>query len=271
FNLEPLTYDRYWRFAILPSNLDYEFCSQMETAPIQLREFEQVQNNYPIIFFEDGSDFAPHAVLSLLPKVNLALRNNAEWRKELYIPEEFRAYPFGIIDITEQHRNSKDFSDSFSLSLNAAEATSLLGIAPRNPMLISTQESNPLAHNLFLSDGSVTPYVTSVIKAQTDRKQEQIKTEAFCAALAAHGMLLKRSITLRFKDETQITLDGFYTASKTAFSKISSHTLERWKEQGYLELLEQHWDSLTKWNILMMLHERHLNRAIRNLRKPQKN
>ncbi|MGL4666413.1 MAG: SapC family protein, partial [Saezia sp.] len=81
FNLEPLTYDRYWRFAILPSNLDYEFCSQMETAPIQLREFEPVQNNYPIIFFEDGSDFAPHAVLSLLPKVNLALRNNAEWRK----------------------------------------------------------------------------------------------------------------------------------------------------------------------------------------------
>jgi len=270
FNLEPLTYDRYWRFAILPSNINYEFCREMETAPVQTYEFEQAQSNYPIVFFEEDGVFRSHVVLSLLPKVNLALRNSAEWRKELYIPEEFRSYPFGIIDVTQEHRNSADFLDSLSLSVSESQPTSLLGIAPRNPMLISTQDNNPLAHNLFLSDGSVTPYVDNIVRAQTELKQEQINTRAFTAALMAHGILVERSISLRFKDDTQITLDGFYTASKTTFSKISAHTLERWKEAGYLDLLDQHWNSLNKWNILMMLHERHLNRAIRNLRQPSK-
>lgn len=271
YNLEPLTYDRYWRFAILPSNINYEFCSQMETAPIQTYEFESAQNNYPIVFFEEDNEFRPHVVLSLLPKVNLALRNNTEWRKELYLPEEFRSYPFGIIDITEQQRGNASFADSFSLSFSDSQPTSLLGIAPRNPMLISTQENHPLSHNLFLSDGSVTPFVANIIRAQSELKKEQVTTYSFCAALAAHGMLVKRSITLSFKDETQITLDGFYTASKSTFSNLSEHTITRWKELGYLDLLELHWNSLSKWNVLMMLHERHLNRAIRNLRQSRKN
>ena len=270
FHLEPLTYDRYWRFAILPSNISYEFCSEMETAPVQTYEFEQARSNYPIVFFEEDGDFRPHVVLSLLPKVNLALRNNTEWRKELYVPEEFRSYPFGIIDVTQKHRNSADFLDSLSLTVSESQPTSLLGIAPRNPMLISSQESHQLAHNLFLSDGSVTPYVENIIRAQTELKQEQINTHAFTAALVAHGLLVKRSIDLSFRDETDITLDGFYTASKTTFKKISSHTLLRWKELGYLDLLDLHWGSLNKWHILTTLHERHLNRAIRSLRQTRK-
>lgn len=269
-SLEPLTYDRYWRFSIVPSNISYSFCQEMETAPINTIEFKHVNSNFPILFFQEDDNFAPHALLSLLPKVNLALRNNTQWRSELYLPDEFRSYPFGIIDVTQERRSHGDFADSFALTTSEEQPTALLGIAPRNPMLVSAQEKHALSHPLFLSDGSVTPYVESIIAAQAQRNTEKIGTQAFCTALAANGVLSKRSITLSFKDNTQLTLDGFFTVSKTAFNNISEHTLKRWKDLGYIELLEMHWNSLNKWNILMMLHERHINRAIRNLRQSQK-
>lgn len=269
-SLEPLTYDRYWRFSIVPSNISYAFCQEMETAPINTIEFKQANANFPILFFQEDDCFTPHALLSLLPKVNLALRNNTEWRNELYLPDEFRSYPFGIIDVSKERQSHGNFADSFSLTTSEGQPTALLGIAPRNSMLVSSQERHALSHPLFLSDGSATPYVQSIIAAQTQRNKEKVDTQAFCTALAANGILSKRSITLSFKDSTQLTLDGFFTVSKTGFKNISEHTLKRWKDLGYIDLLEMHWNSLNKWNILMMLHERHLNRAIRNLRQSQK-
>lgn len=260
--LEALTYDRFWRFGLLPAKKNYRFCSDMGSSILRTAEFKLAHKSFPIVFFQEDGDFTCHAILGLSPEINLAINHKNEWRNKFYIPNELQNYPFGLIEIEKESKGK--FVNSVSLFDNA-EQTTFLGIDSSAEMIVSMQDE-PLANQLFQSDGSITPYVEHVLNDFAELKQKQLDTASFISAIKANNLLVERTVKLHFKDGTTLSLNGFYTVSKTEFNKLSSVTVERWKDQGYIQLLENHWESQKMWPSLILLHERHLKSALKALR-----
>lgn len=260
--LEALTYDRFWRFGLSPAKKDYRFCSDMGSSLLRTAEFKLANKSFPIVFFHEDGDFTCHAILGLSPEINLAVNHKNEWRNKLYIPSELQNYPFGLIEIEKE--NKEKFVNSVSLFDNS-EQTTFLGIDSSAPMIVPMQEE-PLANPLFQSDGSITHFVEHVLNEFAELRQKQLDTASFISAIKANNLLVERTVRLHFKDGTTLSLNGFYTVSKTEFNKLSSVTVERWKDQGYIDLLEQHWESQKMWPSLILLHERRLKSALKALR-----
>lgn len=270
-DLSPLTYERYWRFGLLPSKLDYQFCKDQNTAPVRVSEFSEASRSFPIVFMNDKHHM-PHVALGLAPQINLALTHKYTWRNGLYLPKELQVYPFGLLNTNEDDEDEDLFADSLPIPHEENEPTkfrSLLAIDATSPMVVSIQ-SEPDATPLFNLDGSVTTIVTQTIATQTNIKRDQTKTESFISAIRANRLLTDKTFKLHFKDDTLLTVSGFSVISKTAFNQLSPTVIERWKELGYIDYIEQHWASLKKWTRLILLHERRMTRDLNALRLKRK-
>lgn len=264
---EPLTYDRYWRYGLLRPDTQYAFYRNVNSAPIGVSEFAQISAHLPIVFMDDDKQH-PYVVLGLLPHINLALSHKDVWRTGLYQPNYIRLYPFGSIVLQEQ-RTEGVFSDSVPIPEDQDSMShnkTLLAIDTSTPLLVPMQ-NNPDATPLFEQDGSVTPVVTQMIALQSTLKRDQVATSSFLAAMRANKLLSEKSIKIHFDDNTTLTVSGFSTISRTKFNQLSPTVIERWKELGYLSLIEHHWNSQKKWGLLIALHERRMSRDLRALRK----
>ena len=75
-----------------------DFCRAINALAVSVSEFNAASRDYPIVFSspDDGTSFAPVAVLGIAAGQNLFVNGAGEWDKGCYLPAFVRRYPFCI-------------------------------------------------------------------------------------------------------------------------------------------------------------------------------
>ncbi|WP_422004341.1 SapC family protein [Pyruvatibacter mobilis] len=220
----PLSPDRHAGKYIRPST-DLSFARETNAIPITLAEFASVSRHYPIAFVDAVEPF-PVAIVGLRKEENLFINEVGAWTPGVYIPAYVRRYPFVLL--------TEDGSDQLTLAIDEA----------------SERISGSEGAVFFEEDGK--PSVTTADALEFCRSyHSSVKpTEAFAAALEAHGLLASRQTSVTRADGEVFNLSGFKLVDADKLRQLDAATAKTWLGNGWLMALHAHQISQHAWSDL---------------------
>lgn len=176
-------------------------------------EYGDVQREYPIFFRKDAAtgEFISVALLGFEKNENLFL--DAQGWNATYIPGVVARGPF-LIGFQEQ----KDGREP------------VIHIDLDDPR-ISTTEGEPI----FLPQGGNSRYLERVITILDGLHRGMAVSKVMFAAFTSMELIEPVKIEIKFNDEEQFDLMGFYTISEEKLTALDGESLEKLNKAGFLQ------------------------------------
>ena len=176
-------------------------------------EYGDVQREYPIFFRKDATtgEFISVALLGFEKNENLFL--DAQGWNATYIPGVVARGPF-LIGFQEQ----KDIREP------------VIHIDLDDPR-ISTSEGEPI----FLPQGGNTRYLERVITILDGLHRGMAVSKVMFAAFTSMDLIEPVKIEIKFNEEEQFDLMGFYTISEEKLAALDGDSLQKLNKAGFLQ------------------------------------
>lgn len=199
----------------------YQFATQSNSVYVAAVEFPRVAREYPILFAAGAGDaVVPVALLGLRNRQNLFVGPDGAWRAE-YVPAYVRRYPFILA-----HEKG---SGQYTVCIDEEHAG--FNREGRGERLI--EESSPEGSLLARSTAFLQDYQTQVEH-----------TEAFCAEVAALGLLEPMQANIELASGEKFALGGFRCVRREALRALEPGKLHALAANDSLELVYAHLLSL---------------------------
>jgi hypothetical protein len=198
----------------------YGFAAAVDRSLLMQSEMVRAAASYPILFAEDpdGDGFQPLALLGMVAGENLFVESDGSWQAA-YIPAVIRAYPFALA--------RAGAADDFAMCIDAGSES------------ISLSDGDPL----FDAAGSPSPILESVRTSLARLRQMQLRTEAFCRALAERNLLAPLEIRARRRGEA-LEMTGLFAVNEERLEGLSDARLAGLREERWLGSIYAHIVSL---------------------------
>lgn len=182
-------------------------------------EFRSVQAYYPIFFNKDQStgQFSSVALFGFQDSENLFLSNN-KWEAG-YIPLSIARQPFliGVQKVLED---------------GIEKEQRVLHIDLDHPRV--NQEKGEA---LFLEFGGNTPYLDTAADMLETMHHGIIDSKSFIDMLIEHELLEPFTLDITLNNESNNQMVGFYTINEDKLNALSSSTLAKLHDKGYLQAI----------------------------------
>lgn len=198
----------------------FGFARGVHLSALMQAEMVRAAAIYPIVFVEDRDidGFRPMALLGLREGENVFVDTDGEWLAS-YVPAVIRAYPFALARSGE--------SEQFAVCIDAASE------------LVSLTEGA----RLFDASGSPTPALDEARSWLQQIREMQIRTDAFCRALAARNLFTPFAVRARRGDET-LEVNGCYVINEERLDGLPDARLFELRREGWLSSIYAHLISL---------------------------
>lgn len=206
---------------------DYGFAAETPYVPLVIGEFVAAARHYPILFAE-GAVPSPMALLGL-GEDNLFVTDGA-WSDGFHIPAYVRRYPFGFV--------ATDDADQFALVADAG-----------SDRFVQTGDEGVA----LFEDGKPSALTRQALEFCEVYRRDAAATTAFCEALVAHDLLIRRRADVTLPDGNKLGVDGFLVVDAGKFAALSDETVVAWHKSGWLALVHFHLASLDHFNALLIL------------------
>jgi len=223
--------EQHSRLRFTPAD-NFSYARGLNHTPVMAFELEKIAEYYPVVF--ETSTGLPMAVLGLLKGSNAFLDNDDKWCAPA-IPALFSCYPFGLY-------HGKN--DQYVMIMDQSADT----LGNKKGKLLYNKQGDGFRMSPLLKD----------IKArlQAIEKQRLVTNRAF-ATVAEKGVLAKHQADFTLGD-TEHKLRGFSIVDWDKVKQLDSVTLEQWKQNGILALLEAQTASLKNFKVVQKLQQLHL-------------
>ena len=205
----------------LASPAKLTFSCATNSIPLNIAEFALAQRFYPIVFSAAGETY-PLAIVGLKDKENLFVDENGRWERDAYVPAYVRRYPFILMG----GPGEKQFT------LCAETDTDLVVKGDKNP---------------FFRDGKASALIDRALKFCSAFQSNYEKTREFCAALAAHDLLLARNAQVKLSSGKKAVLGPFRVIDRAKFAKLPDTTVAEWHRRGWLGAIHAQLFSESNW------------------------
>lgn len=218
-NAVPLSPERHGGSFLAPDQ-GYGFARAMPLTPVLVREFADLAAEYVVAFLKAGDTLRPVALLGLNEDENLYLGEDDSWQAD-YVPAMLRQYPFVAI-------------------LDRGNERGVLAIAEDYAGLNKDGQGTAL----FDADGRPGDLVSRAQKFVADVAQGALRTEAFCARLAALDLLSPIRVDLKNPAGETRSVGGVLVVDRKKLNDLPPETLHELQQSGGLEAIYQHLGSL---------------------------
>ena len=198
----------------------FDFARSVHLSALMQTELVRAAATYPIVFVEDRDidGFRPMALLGLRDGENVFVDTDGTWLAS-YIPAVIRAYPFALARAAEPGQ--------FAVCIDAASE------------LVSLTEGA----RLFEASGAPTPALDEARAWLQQIREMQIRTDAFCRALAARNLFTPFAVRARRGDET-LEVNGCYVINEERLDGLPDAKLFELRHEGWLSSIYAHLVSL---------------------------
>lgn len=193
---------------------NYAFTKEIAYAPIGLQEFWEASKTLFIVFAGNQKEVAP--VVLLGDTQNRLLNKASNWKTAYYIPQVFRAYPFGV---TITNDTQKLIVIDSKAECFKEEGKALF------------EESTPNSATKKIID----------FTSYTYHQLEQSKK--FTQMLVEFKLLSLAEISMRTQKES-FNLGSFYVVDEKKLNQLNSKQFKQLANAGYLNAIYIHLNSL---------------------------
>lgn len=207
------------------------FAAHTQSVMLTGSEYAEACKEYPIVFVKapDGSMMSV-ALLGFRQSENLYVDANGKWNAR-YIPGYVRRYPFVFSEVSaEQHVLCVD-----------AECTGLN----------SAGEGEPL----FDAQGTVSPFMNSMIQFLQDYQADFSRTRAFAAHLQELDLFTQNNVQITLNSGEAFLVNGIWMVDEARLAALDDATLLQFVRSGELGRIYAHLISLSNFNHFIKLEE----------------
>lgn len=172
------------------------FAKHEIVSPLFANELVDAIHTLPIAFIKHDDQFILVAVMGLKPTQNLLVNEKDEWVAGGYVPLNYRARPFRILEVPDNREKQV--------------------LCIEESQLIDGKMGEPL----FDEDGQVTTNVNEIFKLLTHYNTTRFLTEDICSALAEQGLMIPWELTVHDGNSEQ-PLTGLYRIDEAALNSLS--------------------------------------------------
>lgn len=207
----------------------FEFARGVHMSALMQAELVRAAAIYPIVFVEDPDidSFRPMALLGLREGENVYVDSDGTWLGS-YIPAVIRAYPFALARAAAEGE-----SERFAVCIDAASE------------LVSLTEGA----RLFDSAGAPTEALEQAREWLQQIREMQLRTDAFCRALAARNLFTPFAVRARRGDEA-LEVNGCYVINEERLDGLPDAKLFELRREGWLSSIYAHLVSLQQFERL---------------------
>ena len=220
----------------LRKDLTFAFTKEINAVPINLVEFPQIAQFYPIAFGPD-EQATPVAILGLRDKENLYLDANGHWLRNTYVPAYIRRYPFIFSEVPD--------GDRLALCIDMDERA------------VTTDSKNGVA--LFNDKGEPTEVTNNAMEFCKSYHAAAEQTLEFGKALHESGILIDRQAEIPVTEEQKIRFGGFRVIDEEKLNNLDDKTFLQWRKNQWLPYVYAHLLSSAHWQSLGQLLRMRLN------------
>ena len=207
----------------------FEFARGVHMSALMQAELVRAAAIYPIVFVEDPDidSFRPMALLGLREGENVYVDIDGTWLAS-YIPAVLRAYPFALALAAAEGE-----AERFAVCIDAASE------------LVSLTEGA----RLFDSAGAPTEALEQAREWLQQIREMQLRTDAFCRALAARNLFTPFAVRARRGDEA-LEVNGCYVINEERLDGLPDAKLFELRREGWLSSIYAHLVSLQQFERL---------------------
>lgn len=208
---------------------DFGFAKGVHMSALMQAEMVRAAALYPIVFVEDPAidSFRPMALLGLREGENVYVDTDGSWLAS-YVPVVIRAYPFALA-----RASGEGESERFAVCIDAASE------------LVSLTEGA----RLFDAQGGPTEALEQARQWLQQIRDMQLRTDAFCRALAARNLFTPFAVRARRGDET-LEVNGCYVINEERLDGLPDAKLFELRSSGWLSSIYAHLVSLQQFERL---------------------
>ena len=209
----------------------FDFVRGAHMAALMQAELVRAASIYPIVFVEDPAidSFRPMALLGLREGENVYVDTDGSWLAS-YVPAVIRAYPFALARAVGEGEGE---TERFAVCIDAASE------------LVSLTEGA----RLFDTHGAPTEALEQARQWLQQIREMQIRTDAFCRALAARNLFTPFSVRAQRGDEA-LEVDGCYVINEERLDGLPDAKLFELRREGWLSSIYAHLVSLQQFERL---------------------
>jgi hypothetical protein len=200
----------------------FERMATQNLAPVTVGEFAEVAKEYVIAFVPltppDGAaaaEVTPVALLGLRQRENLFVEADGRWGAR-YMPAFLRRYPFFYAPAPDGGAPAL-MVDAAYPGFNDSEGERLLG-----------------------DDGEPAPLLQQTLRFLDEFEQQMQRTRAFCARVAALGLLKPVNIDLKLPDGQAFSATGLQVVDEAKLRELPADVAAELLRNGSLLLLHAH-------------------------------
>ncbi|MEN9775566.1 MAG: hypothetical protein RL322_2636 [Pseudomonadota bacterium] len=226
--LVALNSNRHWALRIRPQT-GFEFARGVHLSALMQAEFVRAAATYPIVFVEDPAidSFRPMALLGLREGENVFVDTDGTWLAS-YVPAVIRGYPFVLVRAAGEGE-----SERFAVCIDAGSELLSLTDGAR----------------LFDASGQPTEALEQARQWLQQIREMQLRTDAFCRALAARNLFTPFAVRARRGDEA-LEVNGCYVINEERLDGLPDAKLCELRQHGWLSSIYAHLVSLQQFERL---------------------
>lgn len=199
----------------------FKYSSELQTAPISIKEFYEACKSQPIVFTKSQDDeYGAFALLGLKQNSNNFVAKNGDWVKGQYVPAFVRRYPFIFTKIEDKLALALD-EKSDALNQKTGEA-------------------------LFDEQGEATDYLNNVMKFMETYQEELLRTQALAKVLDELELLEPAQVNGKLNGE-DFALTGFMRVSEEKFNALDDAKVLELTKSGLYKLITAHLISMSNF------------------------
>lgn len=203
----------------------FEFARRSRALPVTLSEIASAQKHFPVVF-SDLENPLPLAVVGTRDDVNLFVRDDGDWEREVYIPAYVRCYPFAL---------AARSNDEYAVVIDRAAES------------ISDDPEQPF----FGDDKKVTPQIQALIDFVGRYDAETKRTVQFGQRLKQLGLLAGQQVTRKKESGEEEPVASYVAVDSEKLDKLDDAVVRELFEQGYLAGIFAHLFSLENWQVII--------------------
>lgn len=205
----------------------FSFAREARAVPLMVTEFRTAQKYFPVVFTDRENPF-PMAALGVIENQNLLLGDDGQWRVPGYVPAYLRCYPFALATMADGR---------YAMVVDrAADA-------------VSDQPDVP-----FFENGDLSAPMQERLELCRTYKLEKERTEAFCAMLKRHDLLVQQEATHSIGAEERIVA-RYFVVSTERLMALDTDTITSMFRDGSLAAIFAHHYSLDNFEELVRLRQ----------------
>lgn len=243
---ELLSKELHGKLGINPSPTRFAFAASHHLCPLAVQEFGPASTTYPIIFI--GQNYDPVAVMGMTDGQNLFFTEEFGIDLDAYVPSFIRRYPFVLA------------------SPNSG------GDVPSDRLLVAIDRGYEfLTENgqfpLFKDNGEPSEYTERCMQFCNDFEAQGRMTRQFVDMLKELDLFEQRSTTYQPQDmlgnpngDPQVVAE-YFGVSETKLKQLPKDKLAEMIENGAMQQIYAHLNSMFAWDKLMARHIQRFNAA----------